>query len=168
MRRAKQADDAYQQLLARLHHDRDDLLVMVRLRVGQLKALAGDWQTLHFLLSDHALEILPRLHEELHPHLRLPLEPTRSPTELAGAVEELREAIHFFNLRWFKHLAGIDLGAINQLRETHNRYYVLEKECAVRSAAVAKQGYEPLEPLTQEHLLREFPLLEESLLRKAA
>jgi hypothetical protein len=56
-------------------------------------------------------------------------------------------------------LANVDLTAVNELREGYNRYYVLEKECAVRSARIARQGFTPLPPLTHDELMSQFPLL---------
>jgi hypothetical protein len=168
MRRTKHAEDVFQRLLERLRHDRDDLIVIVRLRVGQLKMMAGDWQALHFLLSDEAMELLPRLYDELHPHLLVPVQESRSPTELRSAVDELREAIHYFNLRWFRHIVQCDLTAVNQARDDYNRYFLLEKECVVQSATAAEQDFQPLQRLTHEDLFREFPLLEERLERSRA
>ena len=53
----------------------------------------------------------------------------------------------------------MDLSAVNELRKGYNRYYVLEKECAVRSARIARQGFAPLPPLTTGDLVAQFPLL---------
>jgi hypothetical protein len=36
---------------------------------------------------------------------------------------------------------------------------VLEKECAVRSARIARQGFVPLEPLTIDDVSAQLPLL---------
>jgi hypothetical protein len=51
------------------------------------------------------------------------------------------------------------LNQVNDLRDGYNRYYVLEKECAVRSFRLARQGFCPLEPLTVEDITALFPLL---------
>ena len=53
----------------------------------------------------------------------------------------------------------LDLSGINELRDGYNRYYVLEKEFAVRSARVARHGFVPLEPVTSGVLFELLPLL---------
>jgi hypothetical protein len=44
------------------------------------------------------------------------------------------------------------LGPLNELRDGYNRYYLLEKECAIRSVALARRGFTPLPPLTLDDL----------------
>ncbi len=124
---------------------------MVRLRLGLLHALAGDWGNLRPLLADDdQLDILRRLHAELAPRLRVAVEPTASAGALRQAFRELQESITRFNLRWRAFLAGLDLREVNRLRDGYNRYYVLEKECALRSPRLARQGFRPLDPATPE------------------
>ena len=65
----------------------------------------------------------------------------------------------FFNRRWRQFLDAVDLRPINELRDGYNRYYVLEKEFAVRSARVARHGFVPLAPLTAAALFELLPLL---------
>src|SRR5262249_6361771 len=94
------------------------------------------------------LEVLRRLHEELNPRLRATIVPTRSQRELRQALRELQASIERFNRRWHELLSKLDLTAVNKLREGYNRYYVLEKDGAIRSPAVARQGFKRLPPLT--------------------
>ena len=56
-------------------------------------------------------------------------------------------------------LGQVDVAEVNRLRDGYNRWYVLEKECAVRSHAVARQGFVPLPPLTSAELAEHLPLL---------
>lgn len=74
-------------------------------------------------------------------------------------MRELHESLEHFNQHWRAFLTGVDVTAVNDLRDKYNRYYVLEKECAVRSARVARQGFVRMEPLTIEDLAAQFPLL---------
>jgi hypothetical protein len=60
---------------------------------------------------------------------------------------------------------GIDLTALNAGRADYNRYYLLEKECAVRSPSIARQGYSPLDAVTHDELLAAFPPLTVPALR---
>jgi hypothetical protein len=135
--------------------------MMARMRVGVLHALAaGKWWTLRpWLADDEQLGVLERLHQELSPQLRLPPEPTRSPRALRRALAELLESLERFNTRWLEHLQKIDVTVVNQIREGYNRYYLVEKSCAVRNEAVVRAGFVPQTPLDLAELLRHLPLL---------
>jgi len=80
-------------------------------------------------------------------------------SRLRRSLRELNESLEHFNERWQAFLSKVDLTAVNEMRDGYNRYYVLEKECAVRSARIARQGFIPLEPLTIDDVIAEFPLL---------
>src|SRR5207247_5802896 len=70
IRRVKRVEDAYQSLLDHLVQKRDEKVEFVRLRVGQLAALAGDWNALRPLVAGRDdLALLRALHEELRPKL---------------------------------------------------------------------------------------------------
>jgi hypothetical protein len=69
------------------------------------------------------------------------------------------ESVQRFNARWLEHLNRIDVAVVNEIREGYNRYYLLEKSCAVRNEAVVRQGYEPQTPLDVEELLHHLPPL---------
>ena len=85
------------------------------------------------LPDDESLELLRRLHEELQPHLRVPLTPTTALRTLKATLVELIDGLERFNCRWQEHVHGLDVQPINELRDGYNRYYVLEKECALRN-----------------------------------
>ena len=68
-------------------------------------------------------------------------------------------SIDRFNKRWLNYVHTLDLTRINELRDGYNRYYLLEKECAMRSARLARQHFRRLEPMTREAVLDRFPLL---------
>lgn len=160
IRRARAVQAALDQLLDRCRRQRAEWLKMVRLRVGMLHALSCDWDALRPLLADdEQLDILRYQLAALAAPLRAPIEPTTSARSLRRALRELNESLEQFNAHWRKYLANVNLASVNELRDGYNRYYVLEKECAVRSARVARQGFVRLEPLTIEELSAEFPLL---------
>lgn len=160
IRRARAVEQALEALLVRGRSQRDEWLAMPRLRLGQLRARAGDWSALVSHLADHAaLDTLRWLEEHLTPRLRVPLAATTSPRVLRAALDELIDALELFNARWRRWLDGADLIAVNQLREGYNRYYVLEKSCALRSDRIARQGFQPLPPLDREELQQHLPLL---------
>jgi len=64
-----------------------------------------------------------------------------------------------FNRRWFDFLPTVDLTAVNEARDGYNRYYLLEKECAMRSPRLARQGFERLECFTIGELMTMLPIL---------
>lgn len=160
IRRAKRVEESYRALLARLESERSDKLKMVCLTLGQLHALAGAWPALVPLLTAEDIARLIALHNRLQPRLRMPLEPTRSARVLRLAIAELREAMERFNRRWQEVLDQLDLAPLNAERDGYNRYYLLEKECALGSARAARASFRPLQPMTRDHLWELFPLLE--------
>jgi hypothetical protein len=160
IRRARRVQDAWDQLVNRCRRQRDEWLVLVRIRLGLLHALAGDWSALSSWLADEQQwQQLRELHEILQPQLRCPPVATSSTKTLERALRQLRASIEIFNSRWQSHLAKVDLEPVNRLRAEYNRYYLLEKECAVRSARLARQGYRPLEPMTLQDLSALLPCL---------
>jgi hypothetical protein len=163
IRRARGVEEALERLLAAGRTKRLEWLKMVRLLVGELRAMAGgglaDHPALRPLLDDESLAGLDRLHAELAPKLRVPVEQTTSARPLRRKAREVIEALERFNRRWRRHLDDLDLGIVNALREGYNRYYLLEKECALRSAALARRGFQPLPPLTLAEVEEQLPML---------
>lgn len=71
----------------------------------------------------------------------------------------MNACIDRFNRRWTHYLRRLDLAPLNRLREDYNRYYVLEKECALRSARLARIGFVPLQPVTRQEFQELLPRL---------
>lgn len=159
IRRARRVQGAFDDLVETCRRQREEWLGMVRLRLGVLRALAGSWEALRPFRTPEQVNELRDLHDTLSPQLRTPVAAATSPRALRRALVELRESVERFNRRWKAYLKTIDLAAINDLRVGYNRYYLLEKECALRSSAVARHGYRPLEPLTHDELADLLPLL---------
>ncbi|MCI0461684.1 MAG: hypothetical protein L0Z62_32435, partial [Gemmataceae bacterium] len=166
VRRAREVEEAFETLLEKCRRQREEWLPMVRLRLGTLHALAGDWERLTPLVTDGEVEALRRLHEELSPRLRVPVARASSQRALRRALRELRESIENFNRRWSAFLEKLELTYVNELRDGYNRYYVVEKECAVRSPALARQGFRPLEPVTAADVAAALPPLPAPQLRR--
>jgi hypothetical protein len=160
LRRARKVRDAYEQLLGFCRKQREEWLTMVGWRLEFLRALAGGWEALGRRLTDEAhLRGLQDLHAALNARLRTVVTPTASSRRLRRAFEELRSSLERFNRRWREFVGGLDLSALNDLRDGYNRYYVLEKECALRSAQLARRGFRPLSPLTLDDLTTLLPPL---------
>lgn len=160
VRRAREVEEALEQLLQRCQRQREEWLLMVRMYLATLKGLAGDWSALRpFVAADEDLAILERLHQELKPALRAPVERTSSPRRLRRALRELCASLESFNRRWQAWIPALDLAHVNKVRDGYNRYYLVEKECALRSARLAREGFVRLAPLTLDELLLLVPLL---------
>ena len=160
VRRARQVEQAYEDLLARCSRQRDEWLKMTRLTLGELAALAGDWPAVRPLLADDGqLALLRRLHDELRPQPRFPPRRTSSRRALRRALADLRVSLAAFNRRWEGYLRDLDLSPVNDARDGYNRYYLLEKECAVRSPRLAREGFRRQEPLTHAEVAAHFPPL---------
>jgi hypothetical protein len=160
IRRARGVQEALGHLLARCRAQRDEWLKMTKLLVGRLHALAGDWSALRPLLADdEQFAVLESLRVILAPKLRVPPPPTTSVRVLRPTLRELVNSLERFNARWQPYLEQVDRTTINELREGYNRYYVLEKACALRSDRLARIGFEPMAPLTVAELAEHLPLL---------
>jgi hypothetical protein len=160
VRRARQVEDAWEGVLHLCRRQRDEWLGMVRTRLGLLRGLAGEWGALGPWLADEdQVTVLEHLEALLQPRLRVPVQRTSSGWVLRRALRELTESLERFNRRWEAFLPGVDLTQVNELRDGYNRYYLLEKECAVRSVRVARQGFRRLEPLTTDAVAAALPPL---------
>ena len=160
VRRARRVREAYDHLLAHCHVQREEWLPILRVHLGILRALAGDWNCVRPLLADDdQIEVLRALERQLQPRLRVSIDPTVSLRKLRNAFEELGDSLRRFNRRWSNFLATVDLNPVNEAREGYNRYYLLEKECAMRSPRLARQGFQKLTPLTLDELTGLFPVL---------
>ncbi len=159
MRRAQRVHETRARLMKTCRAKKDEWLNIVRVRLGMLRALAGDWQRIEAYVKN--TDELARLHDELRPKDYFWVKATSSDRALRRAINELDESIDFFNRRWLTFINDVDLAAVNEERDKYNRYYLLEKECLVRSPRVARQGFTPLPPITHEMLLEMLPPLPE-------
>ncbi|MBL8799137.1 MAG: hypothetical protein JNM56_34950, partial [Planctomycetia bacterium] len=114
MRRADRVQRALDDLLAQCRHRRDEWLVMVRIHLGTLHALVGDWEALQSLLPQPDIAALQQMTVDLQPQLRAPVAPTTSERAWRSALAELRASVTHFNQRWAAYLETADLGPVNQ------------------------------------------------------
>jgi hypothetical protein len=160
VRRGRLVQQTLEDLLDRCRQQQAEWLEMARLRLGQLAALAGDLRRLAPLLAQpQQIDDLFELLTELQPRLRAPVERARSPRHLRRALLDLCESLERFNLKWLAYLDKVDLSLVNEVREGYNKYYLLEKECAMRSPVLARIGFRRLEPLTLADLQKLLPPL---------
>lgn len=161
-RRGIQVQAAYEELIQRCAAKRHELLEMARLRLATLHALVGgDWRRLSSLVDGSTIAWLADRFDDWQPTLRMPIEATPAKRTLRRALGDLRASVKSFNGRWRNFRDDVDLTEINALRDGYNRYYLLEKECALGSARTARQDFVPLPPLSMDEMRRLFPLLPE-------
>jgi hypothetical protein len=159
-RRARLTQEALDAVVRHCRRRRDEWLLMVRIHLGMLRGLAGEWSVLRPLLADdEQVRVLEQLHEDLQPRLRVPVTRTTSVRKLRSTLRELAASIVYFNRRWAEFLPGVDLARVNELRDSYNRYYLVEKECALRSPRVARHGFRQLPPCTTAELAALLPAL---------
>ncbi len=155
VRRARQVEDTYQDLLAHCARQRDEWLEPMRQRVATLWALIPSMDKVDVR---HALQELRAMIEPLP---EISDQPAFAARLCRRLLLELRDEIERFNRRWRDFLIQIDLTPINRVRADYNRYYLLEKECAVRSIRLASKGYWPLQMVSVAELEARWPLLPE-------
>jgi hypothetical protein len=159
VRRARRVAEAFEELLDRCRTKRVEWLRFVRADLRVLRAMAGEWSLLRPLLAgDEDVAALAQLEALVSPPPPQVVPPA-TPRKLRRTLEALRRSVSRFNERWRQFLPTVDLTEVNAERDGYNRYYLLEKECAVRSARVAREGFRPLPPLTAADLEAALPLL---------
>jgi hypothetical protein len=160
VRRSMQVEAAWEALLAVCRRERERLLEMPRMRLARFWALSQLRQAESLQLSKtDDLAYLEELRRAWQPRLRCAVKPAPSKSDVARALAELSQSFLRFNRRWLAFVGELDLRPVNQLRDGYNRYYLLEKECALRSARLAREGFVPLPPVSTDDLLERFPLL---------
>lgn len=157
LRRALRVRDAVQLVHARCQRQRDEWTAGVRLRLALWRrAIEGDANWIS-CLAPAEQAALRRLETELGP-----IEPPRPGVKAAAPAQawaDLVASVARFNERWHKYLAHVDLVAANRQIHGYNECYLLEKECAFRSARLARLGFQPMPLLSPESLAERYPLL---------
>ena len=146
--------------LARLHGRcdaaRSAMLEMVRMRLRQWAAVASgpdDWR------DTFGAPVAPLWalvgHEEPPPWSDRPGTPRRR----RAAARDLIASVDRFNRRWSEFLGRLDLDPVNTRIDAYNRYYLLEKECALGNHRLAQRFFRRLEPISHAALFARHPTL---------
>jgi hypothetical protein len=158
IRRARQVELAYEAIIEHCRRQRTEWLAGVRLHLKALDAAASE-EDLRTRFGDATMAAIERLRREIGMD-RQAVEFQRFRT-LHSKQRFLRESVRRFNRRWSAFLEQCDLSEVNRLRDGYNRYYILEKECAVGSVRLATMTYRRLEPMTHDELHNLSPPLSE-------
>jgi hypothetical protein len=160
IKRARRVQEAWESLLSDCRRHHDEYLGTTRTRLDSLGRFARNWEDLASYIRDvEEVSWLRSLCQALALEPQWACERTPAAGTLRRELRELKATIRHFNRRWSLFLETIDLRPVNEARAGYNRYYVLEKECAVRSLLVARQGFSPIPPLVKEELEGMFPYL---------
>jgi hypothetical protein len=160
IKRARRMQEMLESLLQHCGQTYEEHLKKVRVALTSLALTSRSWSDLASCFDcDEDVKWLRSLCETLAIEPAWAGQRARSPRALRREFEELKATIRNFNRGWRSFLKNVDLGPVNEARAGYNRYYVLEKECAVRSLRVARQGFIPVPALTKDDLTSMFPCL---------
>ncbi len=153
-RRGYDLEHSIKRLHEKLHRDRGAMLDMVRLRLRQWSGVTTGPGDLDPFLSP------------IEPYFAMAGGDPPQWASYSGTFRTRRKiardlvaSIERFNRRWRKSLIEVNLGAVNELVDRYNRYYLLEKECSLGSSRLAARFYVPQSRISVESLLVEYPLL---------
>jgi hypothetical protein len=155
IRRARHVERAYEDLIERCARKRMALLAGVRLHLGWIFRSAKTDELLQ--CGVEVAESIAVVTRESGWRQRENVTSNRLISN--SSLCDLQASIARFNRRWSAFLEQLDLSEINRLRDGYNRYYLLEKECAVGSERLASLTFRRLEPVTIDELRDRFPLL---------
>lgn len=139
---------------AKLIQMRSELLSMVHVRSRQWVNAAGP-ESWRLVLDEPLDQLAATLGIELAGASTSPV----GPAALARIARELRASVERFNMRWTQYAKDVDTSPLNRLIERYNRYYLLEKECALGSARASARHFRPVEPISAESILKRHPPL---------
>jgi hypothetical protein len=159
VRRARGVQDALDGLQIRCRQQRRQWAADLRGCLTEVLAAVGGWDSLVAAVGEPTSTMVKALWEELTPEERPANRVAVSPARQRRLLNDLVSNVRRLNSRFQDHLEHLDLTPINELRDGYNRYYLLEKECALRSPMLALQGFRRLEPLTTAELVELLPPL---------
>jgi len=155
VRRGLELDGVIQGLDDRCRKNRRKMLDMVHMRLRQWAKLAigpDDWRDA-FRASIADLWAL----SDAGPPMWAPA--AASTRRRKAAARDLIASVERFNARWIEFVGRLDLRLTNEVIEDYNRYYLVEKECAVGSARLAAMNFRPVAKASAEKVLADFPPL---------
>jgi hypothetical protein len=154
-RRGLDLEHALARLDARCRREREAMLAMVRLRLKQWAAVASGPESADEVFA-RRIDGLWSLADAEAPAWADRPAPAR---KLRSVARELVASVERFNRRWERFLDGLNYEPVNGLIERYNRYYLLEKECTLRSARLAAQHFEPRPPVSSQSMGERHPML---------
>ncbi|HAD57928.1 MAG TPA: hypothetical protein DCG12_01610 [Planctomycetaceae bacterium] len=155
MRRARDMESEWNAVVSMCRRQQQTWQEVIRIKVAQFFVRVNIATASEYFASE-SLEALICLHEEWQTELK---SRTCGPVNSRRLAVDIRNSFERFNNRWRVWLPEVDLSQVNARRQAYNDFYVLEKECAVRSAQVARAGFEQAPMATADDLWGLFPEL---------
>ena len=161
LRRGMSVEDAEARVLKKCETDRWQVLYAVRLRLRLWNRLLEDRPRLRETLSKTALDYAATIGETVFApdEQRVSVAPAAWSIFAARHWRAFVKAVEEFNADWRRYLEALPLDDLHRTIDGYNRYYVLEKECAVRSARTALRGFVPKRKPTWMEFLERLPPL---------
>jgi hypothetical protein len=161
VRRALRVEEAIRSLQTKVRNQRADFMIPIRQAHGRWCQAALRYPQASRLLSPTARETIHQLPRHWADDPPIRIIPLLWPVRPKRVLSELIATIPRFNDRWSTWLGAVDLDAVNQLIGAYNRHYLVEKECAFRSAPAAGRGFRPMPLVRRADILNDHPLLDE-------
>ncbi len=158
-RRGQELDETLERLHARCRRERERLGEMVAVRLRQWARLATG--------PRDGMDLFWESPEALGNALGQPPLPwavvAGSTRRRRGAARDLSASVVRFNRRWTQFLLDFDLRSVNQTIDQYNRYYLIEKECALGSARLAALHFRTIPAVSADSLAIAYPPLPDPL-----
>lgn len=154
-RRGQDVEYALRTLHARCRKTREEFLEMVQVRLRQWAGASvgpDDWAD---VLRGSIEPLWPLSGADAPQWADAPASTRRRRT----IVRDLIASVERFNARWRRFVEELDPATLNAMIADYNEFYLLEKECVLGSARLARVGFRPLEPISVDSLLTEHPAL---------
>lgn len=155
VRRGQYVESMLQGLDDRCRRNRLRMLDMVHMRLRQWAKLAispEDWRD---VFRSSIADLWPLTDAEPPAWAAI----RSSPRRRKAAARDLIASVERFNGRWVEFVDRLDLSLTNEAVEDYNRFYLIEKECALGSTRLAAMNFRPVARATAEKLLADFPPL---------
>ncbi len=159
LRRARATENAWVSLLERARKQQVEWLKIPRLRLGRLAMLAPNFQACEPIITADTAAELRSLHSGWNPQLKRAVARATKQSQIQTAIDQLIAAFERFNTRWSGYVAELNYDYVNNMRQQYNRWYVIEKECALQSFRTATTGFKPLPMVTVDDVTALLPLL---------
>lgn len=161
LRRGQSVADAENRVRRKCETAREEMLFAVKLRLRAWNRLVGDREFIRRSMSAEAVSAIARLNESVFgaDESTVSIEPTGWPVFAGRRWNAIVAAVEDFNRNWRRFIDAFQLDDLHRAIDGYNRYYVLEKECAVRSIHTARRGFTPRTKPKNDDLLDEFPPL---------
>jgi hypothetical protein len=159
VKRSQEARDAVEDLYMKCAHDRELMLEVPRIHLAELAIVVrSDWSRLTpYLTTGTDCQAFAQLHDEWKPKtIDSGISWFRT---IRGSLIAFFVSGKHFNREWESYLRQIDVESVNEILSAYNKYCPIEMSCAFDNQDAVRLVFRPLEMLTRDKLLENFPLI---------